>query len=104
MNATKQPAKYEAVTMGDLVRRLGQQCSPMADRQGYVIGPDVNGRICHVATCFTLAEARERADRLNAPPLNLPAGHSLTMREFEPRTFERHDEGTERATLGEVQP
>ena len=33
--------------------------------QGYVIGPDIDGRLCHVATCFSLAEAKETAKRLN---------------------------------------
>ncbi len=58
--------KYEAVDTNELVRRLGRGCSPMADRKGYVIGPDINGRLCHIATCFTLAEAKERAAKANA--------------------------------------
>ena len=37
----------------------------MHGREGYVIGPDVNGRICHIATCFTLHEAQIRAAAMN---------------------------------------
>jgi hypothetical protein len=58
--------RYEAVTMAELIRRLGRECSPDAGRAGYVIGPDVNGRLCHVASCRSIREARERADKLNA--------------------------------------
>lgn len=58
--------KYEAVTRAELVRRLGSNCSPMEDWRGYVIGPDVTGRLCHVATCSDMGEARQRAGRLNA--------------------------------------
>ena len=56
---------YKAVTREQLKQRLGSQCSPMPDREGYVIGPDITGRICHCATCFTLAEAQRRADEYN---------------------------------------
>jgi len=63
MKATSGP--YEAVTAREMVYRLGSQCSPMSGKAGYVVGPDINGRICHLITCTTLAEARERADRLN---------------------------------------
>lgn len=59
-------AQYEAVTREQLVTRLGSMCSPMRDRHGYVIGPDINGRICHCATCFSLGEARQHAAKLNA--------------------------------------
>lgn len=70
----KKAKKYRAVTREELVSALGTQCSPMSsDRrprdgtpEGYVIGPDVNGRLCHIATCFTLAEAQQRADESNA--------------------------------------
>jgi len=58
-------APYEAVSADELVRRLGGGCSPMHGREGYVIGPDVNGRICHIATCFTLHEAQIRAAAMN---------------------------------------
>lgn len=57
--------KYEAVTKEELKRRLHGNCSPMRGRDGYVIGPDIHGRLCHVATCFTLGEARRRAAKLN---------------------------------------
>jgi hypothetical protein len=60
--------KYEAVTKEDLVKRLGYQCSPMAHREGYVIGPDINGRLCHCATCFSMKEAKEKAEIMNNHP------------------------------------
>lgn len=60
---------YEAVTVDQLVARLGSMCSPANDRRGnmagYVIGPDINGRICHCATCFSIGEARQHAAKLN---------------------------------------
>lgn len=58
--------RYEAVTAQQLMARLGNQCSPMRDRQGYVIGPDIEGRICHIASCFSMHEAQEAASRMNA--------------------------------------
>lgn len=57
---------YRAVTGLELVSILGSNCSPMSSRQGYVIGPDINDRLCHIATCFTLTEAKQKADELNA--------------------------------------
>ena len=57
--------KYEAVTREELRQRLGGQCSPMRDREGYVIGPDVKGRLCHCATCFSFSEAKRYAEKLN---------------------------------------
>lgn len=57
--------KYIAVTTDQLRAKLGRQCSPMADRKGYVIGPDINGRICHCSTHLTLAYAQQKADKLN---------------------------------------
>lgn len=59
-------AKYEAVTADQLRARLGAGCSPMFGKDGYVIGPDLYGRICHVASCRTLAEAQRYADESNA--------------------------------------
>ena len=57
--------KYEAVDKKTLIKRTHGNCSPMRDREGYVIGPDANGRLCHVATCFSLGEAKRRAEKLN---------------------------------------
>lgn len=57
--------KYQAVNVSELRQRLGAQCSPDPHRNGYVIGPDVNGRLCHVASCFSMAEARRRAYQMN---------------------------------------
>ena len=57
--------KYEAVTVTELRARTGGNCSPMKGRDGYVIGPDINGRVCHVATCFSMAEAQRKAKKLN---------------------------------------
>ena len=57
--------RYVGVTREQLQARLGRQCSPMRDRDGYVIGPDVNGRICHCSTHWTLGEAQAKARELN---------------------------------------
>jgi hypothetical protein len=37
----------------------------MRDRDGYVIGPDIHGRICHCSTHFTLGDAQRKAKELN---------------------------------------
>ena len=58
-------AKYEAVTKSQLIGRLGGMCSPMKGKEGYVIGPDIYGRICHTATCTTMREAEKYAEELN---------------------------------------
>ena len=58
-------SRYKAVTREQLVSQLGKQCSPMHDRDGYVIGPDIYGRICHCSTHFTLGDAQRRAAELN---------------------------------------
>ena len=57
--------KYEAVDVAELRRRLGHQCSPDRSRHGYVIGPDITGRLCHCASCFSIVEARDVAARYN---------------------------------------
>ena len=57
--------KYEGLNREELVARLGSQCSPMPTKEGYVIGPDVNGRICHIATCDSKGAAQEYAEELN---------------------------------------
>jgi hypothetical protein len=57
--------KYQAVNRDQLVEILGKTCSPMPSRNGYVIGPDLNGRLCHCSTHFTMAEAKHHADKLN---------------------------------------
>jgi len=58
--------KYKAVDWSK-VQSLGG--SPMNGRNGYVIGPDITGRICHVATCFTMTEAKKLADKYNNRPI-----------------------------------
>lgn len=58
-------AKYEAVTPEELINRLGGQCSPMLGHDGYVIGPDIHGRICHCSTHWTLGDAQRKAKELN---------------------------------------
>lgn len=58
--------QYKAVNTEELKSILGIHCSPMRGRDGYVIGPDINGRLCHCSTHFTLAEARQKADELNS--------------------------------------
>jgi hypothetical protein len=59
--------KYRAVTATELIATLGTQCSPCrrSPSPGYVIGPDINGRLCHCATCSTLGEAQAKVDKLN---------------------------------------
>lgn len=56
---------YKAVDVYELRDVLGTKCSPGFGRTGFVIGPDVNGRICHVASCFYLHEAKALAARYN---------------------------------------
>ena len=58
--------KFKAVTKAELVSILGNQCSPDYNRAGYVIGPDITGRLCHVASCTYLSEAKRYAEQLNA--------------------------------------
>jgi len=54
--------EYFAVTASQLRAALGSQCSPNPNGLGgYVMGPDLKGRMCHVATCATLSEARKVA-------------------------------------------
>lgn len=62
MDANK---KYKAVTVEELTRTL-LSCSPDRNKKGYVIGPDITGRLCHVASCFSMREAEKYADKLNA--------------------------------------
>lgn len=57
---------YRAVTKEQLIEILGREnCSPMAHKNGYVIGPDAHGRPCHCSTHDTLSQAIKRADKLN---------------------------------------
>ena len=57
--------RYEAVDVETLRNRLGRMCSPDRTREGYVIGPDINGRICHVASCTSMYDAKRKACQLN---------------------------------------
>jgi hypothetical protein len=61
--------KYKAVSKDELIAELGRMCSPEFGREqtAYVIGPDINGRLCHVATCKGgIVEAQLRAEKLNS--------------------------------------
>jgi hypothetical protein len=61
--------KYKAVTRDELIAELGNCCSPdnNRDKTAYVIGPDLNGRLCHIATCKGgIVEAQLRAEKLNS--------------------------------------
>ena len=58
--------KYEAVTTDQLRAKLGRQCSPMAEAKGYVIGPDISGRLCHCSTHRSFADAMRKADYMNS--------------------------------------
>lgn len=57
--------KYRAVDLHELRAVLGDQCSPDPSRAAYVIGPDINGRLCHCASCRTMAEAKALAEKMN---------------------------------------
>ena len=62
---------HTAVTVTELRAELGRQCSPDSQRQGYVIGPVYNPdgtfiRRAHVASCFSMSEARSKAAECNA--------------------------------------
>lgn len=56
---------YQAVTAEKMKNILGNNCSVDSSREGYVIGPDINNRLCHVASCVTFQEALKYADTLN---------------------------------------
>jgi hypothetical protein len=57
---------YRAVDAVELQRVLGSDCSPDASRKGYVIGPDVTGRLCHCGSYRSMRDAVEAAERFNA--------------------------------------
>lgn len=63
--ATLSMGRYKAVGKEELREILGSQCSPYFNREGYVIGPDSNGRLCHVASCFSMSDARRHATEAN---------------------------------------
>jgi hypothetical protein len=56
---------YTAVSKNRLVILLGNSCSPDIRKRGYVVGPDAEGRFCHVASCISFFEAELKAARLN---------------------------------------
>lgn len=62
---------YQAVNTHTLRATLGKECSPAGKGRngtepGYVIGPDITGRIAHCATCRSMEEARRLADAWNS--------------------------------------
>lgn len=56
---------YQAVTKDQLIELLGKECSPTNKHNGYLVGYDLNGRLCHTHTMITLVEAQQKADQLN---------------------------------------
>ena len=60
--------EYKAVSKAGLIAELGNCCSPEKREQtAYVIGPDLKGRLCHIATCKGgIIEAQLRAIKLNS--------------------------------------
>jgi len=56
---------YKAVNKEQLRNILGNQCSPDRNREGYVIGPDNTGRICHCASTIYMSDATRHADEAN---------------------------------------
>ena len=56
---------YQAVDVNELKQILKNDCSPDRFRHGYVIGPDAGGRLCHIASCYTMEDAKKTANRLN---------------------------------------
>jgi len=57
--------EYRAVEADKLKEILGQQCSPDRGYQGYVIGPDAKGRLCHCSSHRSIGDARRYAKELN---------------------------------------
>lgn len=55
---------YRAVRTDELIATL-KTCSPDYLHEGYVIGPDINGRLCHVASCLSYSDALRYAEQLN---------------------------------------
>jgi len=62
---TKLKKPFSAVTTQEMRDILGSQCSPDKHKAGYVIGPDSNGRLCHIASCFYFNEAVQKAKLCN---------------------------------------
>ncbi len=62
--------KYEGVSKEEIMQRLGRQCSPKHEGGGYVIGPDIDGRLCHCSTHDSVGEAQAKARSLNNPSLD----------------------------------
>jgi len=56
---------FTAVTEQEMKDILGNKCSPDRLRAGYVIGPNSDGELCHVASCFYFNEAVRKAKICN---------------------------------------
>lgn len=58
---------YEAVNVQRLKAIFSNQCSPdlQNEKAWYVIGPDINKKTAHVATCPCELSAKQYADTLN---------------------------------------
>lgn len=57
---------YKGVNRDELKQATGYCPSITYEKyQGFVIGPDVQGRLVHVASCLTLHKAKEYAKRMN---------------------------------------
>lgn len=58
--------KYKAVNLQELKSTLRYNCSPSRNENSwYVIGPDINNRLCHCATCSCEVSAKRYAETLN---------------------------------------
>lgn len=57
---------YKAVDINELRAKLGRNCSPSKNEKAwYVIGPDINDRLCHCATCPCELTAKRYAETIN---------------------------------------
>jgi len=59
---------YKAYTK-EQAARLAVNWSPDPNREGYIFGPDINGRFCHCASCTYYAEAVKLAEKMNRAAL-----------------------------------
>lgn len=63
--------KYQAVNTQTLRKMLGDQCSPIGPcryhgtEPWYVVGPNIEGDVAHLATCYNMSDAVKLAASWN---------------------------------------
>lgn len=70
--------QYRAVDGLTLIQTLGfHNCSPHPSYSAYLIGPDCNGRLCHLGSYRSMVDAKAAADRCNKPEPFSPIIHKV---------------------------